>query len=135
MLEYLDQSEDLKTCDFTPGDVCLLKSEKTIPMYSFQTTWKIVHQRGTPVKVLKIENNLILIQDADHNEFIVEKQDLFLLPVKFQKEVKILPYPFLILKWIRKNKIFRNFFTFYSDNVFELKTLLQRSDCLTERKK
>lgn len=123
MLEYLYQSDNSQICDFVPGDICLLNSEKTIPMYSFQNDWKIVYQRGTPVKVLKIENNLILIKDADHNEFIVEKQDLFLLPEKFRKEIKVLPYPFLFLKWIKKNNIFRNFFAFFSDNVFELKLI------------
>lgn len=118
MLSYCQLDVKTNTDELRKNDICLLRTEQIVPLWA---GWGVAHQIGTPVKVINICESQVLVSDADENKFIVKKQDLFLLPSKFRKDIKIFSLPLLFLKWINKDQIFRYFFIFYSDNSFELK--------------
>lgn len=120
MLSYVTDDIKINLCELKNNNICLLKTEKSIPLWG---GWSVDHQIGTPVKIINTNENTVLVEDADANKFNVDKQELFLLPLKFRRDIKILPLPLLFLRWIRKDQIFRYFFIFYSDNSFELRMI------------
>jgi|GEM_PF-2497300 len=123
MLEYYKTIFGQNLYNLQVHDICLLKTEKTIPMNRFSNGWVVVHQRGTPVRILKIEDKTIIVTDADNNKFYVAPHELLHLSTTFIKEFKTMPRFLYQKKWERKDATFKNFFCFFRDNCFELKLI------------
>lgn len=130
MIEYFKESDRCNSCDLKIDDICLMKIEKIIPMYNDRITdWRIGYLRGTPVKVVKIQNDLILVVDANKNIFYIESHNLLPLPQLFMeqfiKETSRLFYKERWQKhWEMLDNTYKNFFCFFDKNRFELQRLL-----------